>query len=68
MLPDEVTVLQNQGVEVIVEWLAGERAFAADKDYLRSGASIADRNEVVSKYLIFCARINVFILFHQNTS
>jgi len=42
MLPDEVTVLQNQGVEVIVEWLAGERAFAADKDYLSSFGVMCD--------------------------
>ena len=49
ILPGEAALLKNLGVEVVVEHLAGERAFATDGEYINSGASIADRKEVILK-------------------
>jgi len=49
ILPAEVTVMKKMGIEVIVELHAGEKAFAADKDFQASGAVVAERKEVISK-------------------
>lgn len=48
MLPGEVAVLIKLGVSFIIEKGAGEKAWAADKDYLAAGASVADRKEIIS--------------------
>ncbi len=48
MLPGEVAVLKKLGLEVIVEKEAGEGAFAPDSAYLKAGAQVADRNNVIS--------------------
>ncbi len=52
MLPGEVTVLKKLGLEVIVEKGAGEKAFASDSAYLKAGAEVADRMDVISKSAI----------------
>lgn len=49
MLPGEVAALKKLGVEVIVEQKAGEKAFAADKNYQTAGAVISDRNDVIKR-------------------
>ncbi len=49
LLPAEAAALIKLGLEVLVEENAGERAYAADNDYIAAGASIDSRNEVISK-------------------
>jgi NAD(P) transhydrogenase subunit alpha len=49
ILPGEVAVLKKMGIEVLVELHAGERAFAADKDFKAAGAIVAERKEVIAK-------------------
>jgi H+-translocating NAD(P) transhydrogenase subunit alpha len=49
LLPGEVAGLKKLGVKVIIEYLAGERAFATDKDYLEAGANTDERKEIISK-------------------
>lgn len=49
MLPGEVAALRKLGVEVIVELNAGERAFVADNEYVTSGASMAERKDIISR-------------------
>ncbi len=49
ILPAEVAVLKKMGIEVIVELRAGEKAFSSDKDFLASGAVVAERKDVISK-------------------
>ena len=55
ILPGEVSVLKKMGIEVLVELHAGERAFAADKDYLSAGARMLERKDVISKAAILLA-------------
>ena len=49
ILPGEVAVLKKMGIDVLVELHAGERAFAADKDFQSAGAIIAERKEIISR-------------------
>ena len=49
MLPGKVAAIKNLGVEIIVERDAGEKAFASDNKYLAAGASISERNDLISK-------------------
>jgi NAD(P) transhydrogenase subunit alpha len=49
LLPGEVAVLKKMGIEVLVELHAGEKAFAADKDFQSAGAIVAERKEIISK-------------------
>ena len=49
MLPGEVAILKKLGVSIIVEHGAGERAFVSDTDYQAAGASVADREKVISE-------------------
>ena len=49
MLPGEVAVLRKLGIDVIVETGAGDNAFASDSAYLKTGAVIAERKDVISK-------------------
>jgi NAD(P) transhydrogenase subunit alpha len=46
-LPEVVTALTKKGITVQVESGAGERAFHNDEDYVKAGASIKSREEVV---------------------
>jgi len=49
ILPGEVVALKKMGIEVLVEFSAGVRAFAPDNAYRTAGASIAERKEIISK-------------------
>ncbi len=49
MLPGEVAVLIKLGVSFIIEKGAGEKAWAADRDYVAAGASVTDRKELISR-------------------
>lgn len=53
LLPDAVAVLINSKVKVLLEKNAGIRAFASDEDYIRSGAEILSRDDVISKSDLF---------------
>lgn len=49
MLPGKVAAIKTLGVEIIVERGAGEKAFASDNKYQAAGASISERNDLISK-------------------
>jgi len=49
ILPGEATALKKLGINVLVESKAGERAFASDDDYLKAGADVKSREEVISR-------------------
>ena len=49
LLPGEVAVLKKMGIEVLVEFHAGEKAFADDKAYQAAGALTVERKEVISR-------------------
>jgi len=49
ILPGEAAALKKLGIDVIVETKAGERAFASDNDYIKAGATIKSRSEVISQ-------------------
>src|ERR1035437_7558722 len=49
ILPNEVIVLKNMGIDVMVETNAGERAFASDSAYTNAGARLAERKDVISE-------------------
>jgi NAD(P) transhydrogenase subunit alpha len=49
LLPEHIVALKKQGVNVLTEAGAGEKAFAADEKYIEAGASIASRNDVLQK-------------------
>jgi NAD(P) transhydrogenase subunit alpha len=49
ILPPEVIVLKNMGIDVMVETNAGERAFASDSAYINAGARLAEHKNVISE-------------------
>jgi len=49
MLPGEIAVLKNLGVDIIVESNAGENAYASDEEYKKAGAEISARKDVFTK-------------------
>jgi NAD(P) transhydrogenase subunit alpha len=49
LLPGEVSLLKKNGAEILIEIHAGERAFAADKEYESAGAILCDRKEVIRR-------------------
>ncbi len=49
LLPGETAALKKLGMEVMVEFHAGERAFISDNEYEAAGATIADRKEIISR-------------------
>lgn len=49
MLPGEVASLKKLGVDVLSELHSGEKAFASDKDYEASGATVTSRKDVIAK-------------------
>lgn len=55
LMPEHIAVLKKQGVTVIVEKAAGERAFSADDLYTNAGATIVSRNEVLENADIILA-------------
>jgi NAD(P) transhydrogenase subunit alpha len=48
LLPGEVAALKKLGLDIIVETGAGEKAFASDTAYMKAGAQLAERKEVIS--------------------
>lgn len=49
VLPAETAAIIKLGLEVLVEEDAGKKAYALDNGYIAAGASVASRNEVISK-------------------
>jgi NAD(P) transhydrogenase subunit alpha len=49
LLPAEAGTLKNIGIDIIVEFNAGERAFAPDAGYERIGARLTDRKNVIAE-------------------
>jgi NAD(P) transhydrogenase subunit alpha len=49
ILPAEVVTLKKMGVDLLIENGAGEHAFASDTDYIKAGASLSNRKEVISE-------------------
>ena len=49
LLPGETAALKKLGMEVMVEFRSGERAFISDDEYKSAGATVADRKEIISK-------------------
>lgn len=47
LLPEAVATLTKKNITVLLETGAGENAFSRDKDYEKSGAKVASRNEVL---------------------
>ena len=47
LLAEAVATLTKKGITVIIETGAGERAFCSDADYVKAGASVKSRAEVV---------------------
>jgi H+-translocating NAD(P) transhydrogenase subunit alpha len=54
-LPEVVTALTKKGITVQLESGAGERAFYNDEDYVKAGATIKNREEVVNSSDILVA-------------
>jgi proton-translocating NAD(P)+ transhydrogenase subunit alpha len=49
MLPGEVSALKKMGIEVLVEFTAGEKAFASDDAYRAIGAVVTGREKVITE-------------------
>jgi len=47
LLPEATVTLTKKGIIVFVEKAAGERAFGSDDDYIKAGAQIKSRDEVI---------------------
>lgn len=48
LLPDAVAVLIKKGINVSVENTAGSKSFSEDEEYIKAGAQIINRQEVIS--------------------
>lgn len=55
LLPEAVATLTKKGIEVWVEFNAGEQSFADNQSYLEAGAKIKSRDEVVAQAAILLA-------------
>jgi NAD(P) transhydrogenase subunit alpha len=49
LLPEAVATLTKKGISVCVEKGAGLTAFSSDESYIKTGASIGDRGDIISK-------------------
>ncbi len=49
LLPEAVATLTKKGITVLVESNAGARAYSPDEEYVRVGASIAERSAIISQ-------------------
>jgi H+-translocating NAD(P) transhydrogenase subunit alpha len=47
MMPSEVATLKTLGIDVVVEFNAGERAYAPDSAYEKAGARLSGRKDVI---------------------
>src|SRR5687768_8341026 len=52
LLPEAVASFTKKGITVIVEQGAGERSFASDADYEKTGVQIKNRNEVLQADIV----------------
>lgn len=52
MLPEQLAALVKQGIQVMVEDGAGARAFANNESYIAAGATVTDRNTLLSSAAI----------------
>lgn len=52
MLPEQLASLVKQGIQVMVEDGAGARAFANNESYIAAGATVTDRNTLLSSVTI----------------
>ncbi|ULQ56858.1 Re/Si-specific NAD(P)(+) transhydrogenase subunit alpha [Flavihumibacter rivuli] len=52
LLPDAVALLVKKGHQVMVEYDAGQAAFAPNEQYQQAGAIMGDRNKVVASDII----------------
>src|SRR5215213_1531561 len=48
LLAEAVATLTKKGITVIVESMAGEKAFCTDQDYEKAGATIKSRNDIIN--------------------
>jgi len=48
MLPEHIALYKKLNVQILVETLAGEKAFATDDAYRTSGAEVVSRQEILS--------------------
>ena len=48
LLPEAVSTLTKKGITVLVEQGAGDRAFSNDDDYSKAGATISQRQSIIS--------------------
>jgi NAD(P) transhydrogenase subunit alpha len=47
LLPEAAAALAKKGITVLIEQGAGEKAFSTDDDYIKAGAQIKNRDELV---------------------
>ena len=48
LLPEAVSTLTKKGITVLIEQGAGDRAFSNDEDYTKAGATISQRQNILS--------------------
>ncbi len=49
LLPEAVSTLTKKGITVLVEQGAGDRAFSNDEDYIKAGANVSQRPNIISQ-------------------
>ncbi|MFT3824672.1 MAG: Re/Si-specific NAD(P)(+) transhydrogenase subunit alpha [Chitinophagaceae bacterium] len=55
LLPESVAQLTKKGITVVVEQGAGEKAFSSDEDYIKAGATVAGRQQVIASAEVLLA-------------
>ncbi len=59
LLPEHVAALRKKGVDVLVQAEAGKRAFVSDDTYVKAGAAISNRHEILSRAdIILCLNLH----------
>jgi NAD(P) transhydrogenase subunit alpha len=48
LLPEAVASLVKKGIQVLVQFGAGDRSYSSDEDYRKAGATLVSRPEVIS--------------------
>lgn len=66
LLPEAASSLAKKGINVYIETGAGEKAFSSDEDYIKAGAVIKSRNEVLAGADVILS-INLFSSNEINT-
>lgn len=49
LLPEHIAILKKINAEVLIEKIAGVKAFASDEKYVEAGAAVLSREEVITK-------------------